>query len=91
MNTRRASYLARLFYLSFGSWQKALAGWFNLALIYAEQNCADASDRMKHYLELVSNTPDANDARANDHLGGQGEALTVPAFDTDVGANRISD
>lgn len=41
------------------------AGWFNLALIYAEQKSyADAADRMKHYLELVPNAPDANDARA---------------------------
>jgi tetratricopeptide (TPR) repeat protein len=40
------------------------AGWFNLALIYAEQNnYADATDRMKHYLELVPDAPDANDAR----------------------------
>jgi len=30
------------------------AGWYNLALIYAEQNnYADAVDRMKHYLELA--------------------------------------
>jgi len=41
------------------------AGWFNLALIYAEQNdYPDASDRMKHYLELVPDAPDAKDARA---------------------------
>jgi hypothetical protein len=40
------------------------AGWFNLALIYAEQNnYADATDRMKHYLELVPDAPDAKDAR----------------------------
>jgi hypothetical protein len=40
------------------------AGWFNLALIYAEQNnYADASDRMKHYLELAPDAPDAKDAR----------------------------
>lgn len=39
-------------------------GWFNLALIYAElKNYADATDRMKHYLELVPDAPDANDAR----------------------------
>lgn len=39
-------------------------GWFNLALIYAEQNdYADATDRMKHYLELVPDAPDAKDAR----------------------------
>ncbi len=39
-------------------------GWFNLAMIYAEQkNYADAADRMKHYLELVPNAPDAKDAR----------------------------
>jgi len=38
------------------------AGWFNLALLYAEQkNYADATDAMKHYLELV---PDASDAQA---------------------------
>ena len=38
------------------------AGWFNLAVIYGEQNSyADASDAMKHYLELV---PDASDAQA---------------------------
>jgi tetratricopeptide (TPR) repeat protein len=40
------------------------AGWFNLALIYAEQNnYADATDRMKHYLELAPDAPDAKDAR----------------------------
>jgi hypothetical protein len=40
------------------------AGWFNLALIYAEQNnYADATDRMKHYLELVPDAQDAKDAR----------------------------
>jgi regulator of sirC expression with transglutaminase-like and TPR domain len=39
-------------------------GWFNLALIYSElKNYADATDRMKHYLELVPDAPDANDAR----------------------------
>jgi len=38
------------------------AGWFNLALLYAEQKSyADATDAMKHYLELV---PDASDAQA---------------------------
>ncbi len=40
------------------------AGWFNLALIYAEQNnYADATDRMKHYVELAPDAPDAKDAR----------------------------
>lgn len=40
------------------------AGWFNLALIYAEQNnYADATNSMKHYLELVPDAPDAKDAR----------------------------
>lgn len=40
------------------------AGWFNLALIYAEQKkYADATDRMQHYLELVPNAQDASDAR----------------------------
>ena len=40
------------------------AGWYNLALIYAEQNnYADAVDRMKHYLELAPDAPDAKDAR----------------------------
>lgn len=40
------------------------AGWFNLALIYAEQSkFADASDRMRHYLELVPDAADAKDAR----------------------------
>lgn len=40
------------------------AGWFNLALIYSEQNnYAEATDRMKHYLELAPDAPDANDAR----------------------------
>jgi tetratricopeptide (TPR) repeat protein len=39
-------------------------GWFNLAIIYAEQNnYADATDGMKHYLELVPDAPDAKDAR----------------------------
>ncbi len=39
-------------------------GWFNLALIYAEQNnYADATERMKRYLELVPDAPDAKDAR----------------------------
>jgi len=40
------------------------AGWFNLALIYAEEtNYADATDRMRHYLELAPDAPDAKDAR----------------------------
>jgi len=40
------------------------AGWYNLAVIYAEQNnYADALDAMKHYLELVPDAPDAKDAR----------------------------
>lgn len=40
------------------------AGWFNLAIIYAEQkNYADAIDRMKHYIELAPEAPDANDVR----------------------------
>lgn len=40
------------------------AGWFNLALIYAEENnYVDATDRMKHYLELLPDAPDANSAR----------------------------
>jgi tetratricopeptide (TPR) repeat protein len=40
------------------------AGWFNLALLYAEQkNYADATDSMKHYLELVPDAPDAQQAR----------------------------
>jgi len=41
-------------------------GWFNLALLYAEQNdFADAADRIKHYLELVPDAPDAQAARTN--------------------------
>ena len=40
------------------------AGWFNLAIIYAEQNnYVNATDRMKHYLELAPDAPDAKDAR----------------------------
>ena len=40
------------------------AGWFNLAIIYAEQNnYTDATDRMRHYLELAPDAPDAKDAR----------------------------
>jgi regulator of sirC expression with transglutaminase-like and TPR domain len=40
------------------------AGWFNLAIIYAEQqNYNEATERMKRYLELVPDAPDANDAR----------------------------
>jgi tetratricopeptide (TPR) repeat protein len=39
-------------------------GWFDLAMIYAEQkNFADAADAMKHYLELTPDAPDAKDAR----------------------------
>jgi tetratricopeptide (TPR) repeat protein len=39
-------------------------GWFNLAMIYAEQNnYADATDCMKHYLELTPDAPDARSAR----------------------------
>lgn len=39
-------------------------GWFNLAMIQAElRNYADATDAMKHYLELVPDAPDAKDAR----------------------------
>ena len=41
-------------------------GWFNLGMLYAEQNdFANAADRMKHYLELVPNAPDAQAARTN--------------------------
>jgi len=40
------------------------AGWYNLAMIYGEQkNYTDAADRMRHYLELVPNAPDAKEAR----------------------------
>jgi tetratricopeptide (TPR) repeat protein len=40
------------------------AGWYNLALIYAEQNnYTDAIDCMKHYLELAPDAPDSKDAR----------------------------
>ena len=40
------------------------AGWFNLAVIYAEQNkYGDAMDSMQRYLELVPDAPDAKDAR----------------------------
>ncbi len=40
------------------------AGWFNLAFIYAEQkDYLDAADRMRHYLMLVPNAPDARSAR----------------------------
>lgn len=40
------------------------AGWFNLAIIYAEQqDYPDATNRMKHYLELMPDAPDANEAR----------------------------
>jgi tetratricopeptide (TPR) repeat protein len=40
------------------------AGWFNLALLYAEQKAyADATDAMKHYLELVPDASDAQQAR----------------------------
>jgi TPR repeat protein len=40
------------------------AGWYNLALLYAEQNnYADAVDRQKHYLELVPDASDAQNAR----------------------------
>ncbi len=40
------------------------AGWFNAALIYAEFGEFEyAADRMKHYLELVPNAPDARAAR----------------------------
>jgi tetratricopeptide (TPR) repeat protein len=39
-------------------------GWFNLALIYGEQNnYRDATDRMRHYLELLPDAPDAKGAR----------------------------
>ena len=41
------------------------AGWFNLALIHAEQkDYAGATQCMKHYLELVPDAPDAKDARS---------------------------
>jgi len=40
------------------------AGWFNLAMVYAEQSKFNyASDRMKHYLEMVPDAPDAKEAR----------------------------
>jgi regulator of sirC expression with transglutaminase-like and TPR domain len=39
-------------------------GWWNLALIYADQrHYPDAVDCMKHYLELVPDAPDAKEAR----------------------------
>jgi tetratricopeptide (TPR) repeat protein len=39
-------------------------GWFNLALLYGETGeFALAADRMKHYLELMPNSPDAPAAR----------------------------
>jgi hypothetical protein len=39
-------------------------GWFNLALLYGETGeFAQAADRMKHYLELMPNSPDASVAR----------------------------
>ncbi|MGO9087376.1 MAG: hypothetical protein ACLP6G_07250 [Terriglobales bacterium] len=39
-------------------------GWFNLAVIYGEQNkYADAAWCMKHYLELAPDAPDARSAR----------------------------
>ena len=39
-------------------------GWFNLALLYGETGeYALAADRMKHYLELLPNSPDAAAAR----------------------------
>jgi tetratricopeptide (TPR) repeat protein len=39
-------------------------GWFNLALLYGETGSyAQASDRMKHYLELMPDSPDAPSAR----------------------------
>jgi tetratricopeptide (TPR) repeat protein len=52
-------------------YQEALAiqpmwptGWFDLAMVYGEQNSYDdASDAMKHYLELVPNASDAKAAR----------------------------
>lgn len=38
--------------------------WFNLGMLYAEQkDFATAVDRMKHYLELVPDAPDAQNAR----------------------------
>jgi hypothetical protein len=41
-------------------------GWFNLALLYGETGeYALAADRMKHYLELMPNSPDAAAARDN--------------------------
>jgi len=40
------------------------AGWFNLAMIQAEQNnYGDAAYCMRHYLELMPDAPDAKDAR----------------------------
>ena len=39
-------------------------GWFNLGMLYAEQNdFVFAADRMRHYLELLPNAPDAQAAR----------------------------
>jgi hypothetical protein len=41
------------------------AGWFNLAVIYSEQeDYGYAANRMKHYLELAPDASDAKDARA---------------------------
>jgi tetratricopeptide (TPR) repeat protein len=39
-------------------------GWYNLALLYGEtHDYAEAADSMKHYLELMPNSPDAQAAR----------------------------
>jgi hypothetical protein len=39
-------------------------GWYNLALLYGEtEEFAKASDRMKHYLELMPNSPDTQAAK----------------------------
>jgi hypothetical protein len=46
------------------AWPVWPEGWFNLAALYAETgDYAYAVDRMKHYLELMPDSPDADAAR----------------------------
>ncbi len=72
------------------------AGWFNLALIQGEMNVyAGAIDSMKHYLELVPDAPDANDARQQMIIwedkarrSAQTPARTIPEIKTPAPARK---
>jgi len=55
-------------------------GWYNAALLYAElKNYSRAADRMKHYLILMPDAPDAQAAKDNAILWEAKAGTVVPA------------